>query len=933
MAVKFNTLGLSDNLANTYTLEKFNGVDYTSTPTLVDDSRAIEISNYVPFGNSLIKRNGWEQINKLEYNGKQLRVHNIWKFKNYFDSDEANAKYVFFATSGLSAGNDTALYVTTSLLDENENYKIERVYPTESINSTEYSYGIIFENRLFVLAMGKYLMFWYEEKENEDGTKSYELKCDEVKKHAFIPTVMIGLGHTLGEEKPSTLQEFNLLSNKCYVEIINYSPAETEKTYIYDISSLGKKITSLISIDGISFVEGEEMEGIGNVSLDKEKGLITLKKASGEARDSFETHKVLLEFENDSSIVEKMQFGIAYGSYGYRDRLFLSGNPQYPNMDIHTAEAGSGIDNWLDYTYFGDLSFHAFGHSAQRITGYGIMDNGYMAIFKEMVANEPNLYLRTYEMVENEDGIYVERFPTTVSGISVASDTIGQVINYGNDLLINIPKGIYKINTAISTATQKYEAKEMSYFIRHDLGEDMSESATIVFDNKLYVCRKDYKGVKRLYVADSDRYSVMDGTRIYEWWVLDNVNATKFYIFNNELYFTDNKYGLCKFSNSYFDSYVVKIGDVKIGEIYQTSGVFLNVGENTLTLPTTSEVLTEIHELENVEKSYKDFKEYGQVSFGNSTLVKITSLQNNDGNYKPIIYERNESEDIIKISIDSKDERLLEYALINNFNIVTNNDGAINVWQVNDFHDVQIDGVVYGQVSVTLLSTTDYPLTEFEIGVIIPAYTKFSVREMYTKIFENGVEKYIPLSKSYSSDNVWYYEDGSLIRNIKSLGSTDQVFFNMLDLKLYQLEDRIDIELYDTPVLNNVYFYMQQPVSSYWKSKYHDLGKLEYLKTISHLTFVPETKRGGMTYVGYRTLKNEVEYFTQAESEDFNFNAIDFDNFSFGGSNMAKTYSSKRKIKNFSFVQFKFYSEDANDSTMVSLVVRYKYTKLNKGVK
>ena len=191
-------------------------------------------------------------------------------------------------------------------------------------------------------------------------------------------------------------------------------------------------------------------------------------------------------------------------------------------------------ENWKDYTYFGDMSYRNFGTDAQKITGYGIMNNGYMAVFKESSHSlEPNLYIRRSEITADSDGNYIESFPVSLSGISVGSDEIGQVINYGNDLLINAPKGIYKINTSESTATQTYEALEMSYYIRDNLNTDITGSCSIIFNGKLYITRKDYKGDLRVYVADQDRYSYIDNVRVYEWWVLDGINATKFYIFDN----------------------------------------------------------------------------------------------------------------------------------------------------------------------------------------------------------------------------------------------------------------------------------------------------------------------------------------------------------------------------------------------------------------
>ena len=61
-AVKFNTSNLNETTFDLYQVNDFNGVDYTTTPTKVDDSRAIEMSNYLPEGKTLAKRYGYDKV-------------------------------------------------------------------------------------------------------------------------------------------------------------------------------------------------------------------------------------------------------------------------------------------------------------------------------------------------------------------------------------------------------------------------------------------------------------------------------------------------------------------------------------------------------------------------------------------------------------------------------------------------------------------------------------------------------------------------------------------------------------------------------------------------------------------------------------------------------------------------------------------------------
>lgn len=951
MAINFSSSALSTPETNTYTLSNFNGVDYTTTPTLVDQSRGIDMSNYLPLGNSLIKRNGWNVVNTFKYNGQTLHVYNIWKFKNYYNKDElSNTNYIIFAGQGLDvqiATSTLSLFVVNTLVETTEEYSIKKIYPKEGVIASDlYSYGVLFENRLFILAMNKYLMLYYI-KDEENSTEEkvvYKLEIDEVKNQAFVPQVIVGLGHKDSQDNATKVNDFNLLKNECYIELLNYPKTDVEQVLKYDIGQFfGAKMSnlSLLKVDGIEYIADmdyskEDGTYVGKLNFDSETNILTITKtAIVEDVEQLENATYInLHFSFDSDnykIIENMKFGIPYGSSGYRDRLFLSGNPDYPNLDIHSNETGIEEENWKDYTYFGDMSYRNFGTDAQKITGYGILNNGYMAVFKETSHSlEPNLYIRRSEITADSNGNYVESFPITLSGISVGSDTVGQVINYGNDLLINAPKGIYKINTSTSTATQTYEALEMSYYIRDNLSEDISESCSIIFQGKLYITRKDYKGDTRVYVADQDRYSYIDNVRVYEWWVLDGIKATKFYIFNNELYFTDAEKGLCKLTEQYYDSYSYVIDNVTINNVEISKDISIDTNSNLITISPSSNLISIIQSSNNSEVGYKNFKNSAKMTMSS----EISAIINFD--YAQIIEKgNNEYTHILKFKcdLDEESEPFLEYisstsweisydtGLIKKiyspygtFNYVTEDDGGV-------FKTFLYIPLIY------LRETYGYISISPKLSVKIPKNTTFDIYEMYERF--NNYE----LSDCFLNNGIWYWNNLDELgnKNIIEIGSEADVYFNKFKIKLFN--SVIDIEPYETILATDVAFEINQPVSCYWQSKYNSLSKLDYLKTIYSITFVPETKRGGVTNVGYRTSKSEVSFETSAEDQDFNFQYIDFNDFTFGGANMAKTYTSKKKIKNFSFIQLKFTSNDTKNSTIVSLSFRYKYTRINKGVK
>ena len=957
MAVKFSTSNLGNVDYNEYSIKSFAGVDYTTTPTQVNDSRAINISNYIPVGNALHKRNGWSLINHFKTKeGIQLVVQDIWQYKE---------EYIIFGYKG-SEGKKPALFRTNKLQDvdtTNENeYEIIELsieghnYPEDCLN---YSYGIVFEDRLFILAMGMYLVYNKETKIVDNNVETIRT-LQRVKDVAYIPTVYIGLGDTKKASSISQLEEFNLLSQKCYIEIVNYNEVGT---YEYDLFGLDNKFknskilsyylsetNATYDIDNTLINDtGQVIEGFGKISIKDINGTKKLVVERNSTREgNIRSDKVLIQYEEDnSSMVEQMRFGIPFGSYGYRDRLFLSGsyNKKYQNIDIHSCDAGEGKDNWLDYTYFGDLSYQTFGSSEYAITGYGILNNGSMAIFKQTSENAPNLYFRTYELYEDTSvdstltgtKVYKERFPIIVSGLNIGNDTIGQIINYGNDLLINSPKGILKVSAGTSTASQTYLSQEMSYMIRDNLGKDLEGSCFIVYDNKLYISRKDYNGNVRIYVADENRYTYINEERQYEWWVLDGINAKKFLVLDDTLCFIDDSLGLCQMSNYYFDSYDVIIPNVKISDKVISSEVFyvetskeveISADTNLFYVSKTSSMLSNIMNATDVKHNYELFKENTEVSFGNDIICRMQLQENfilekiDNNNFNITIFNKTISD--FDVASD------LEYNII-----IKENDNLLEL-QINKIDLLPLENIseedyisgnaVVNRIKYTceLVKTTmsNREINSNELAFVIPSNTKISINELYT---ENEKGKLIPFSKCKMFNFIWYDNEDM------EIGLLENVYFNIFDLRIQNV--KLDFELLETLGVSDVKFYYNVPIDAYWYGKYTSLGDISYLKTANHIIFVPDVRKGGYTRVGYRTAKSDVDFLTQAATSKLDFNYIDFDNFNFGEEDISRTYSSKKKIKNFSFMQLKFVSSDERNSTLVELTIRYKYTKINKGVK
>ena len=183
----------------------------------------------------------------------------------------------------------------------------------------------------------------------------------------------------------------------------------------------------------------------------------------------------------------------------------------------------------------------------------------------------------------------------------------------------------------------------------------------------------------------------------------------------------------------------------------------------------------------------------------------------------------------------------------------------------------------------------------------------------------------IDIEKCYYKDGTWVHIEDGVYDEL-----SQNTIFNHFGLKYNNV--KINFAL-DNTFISSASLEFKKPVKAYWLSGYTALGRLDYLKTATNIYFVPDARDGGYTRVGYKTYKKDVGFFSNSKGDTFDFNDIDFDDFTFGQTQFGRTYSSKKKIKNFSFIQMKFYSNENANSTLATCTFRYKYSKNNKGVK
>ena len=162
------------------------------------------------------------------------------------------------------------------------------------------------------------------------------------------------------------------------------------------------------------------------------------------------------------------------GSYGLSgdDRLVLSGNPDFPNLDW--------ISGYNEPTYFPDRGYAVLGSEDTAIQGYARVGS-YQAIVKSDNGQEPTVYLRSATMNE---GRAVFTTQAAMSGVGAIAQ--GSFASLLDDPLFLSGTGIHGIS--VSDMSGSRVTQNRSFFLNPRLVKEVSLSdAEAVVWNGLYL--------------------------------------------------------------------------------------------------------------------------------------------------------------------------------------------------------------------------------------------------------------------------------------------------------------------------------------------------------------------------------------------------------------------------------------------------------------
>lgn len=572
----------------TLTLGNFRGVDLSSSPLAVRSDRASKMRNFINEYGVNKKRNGWNELLKIKRDGTAQRINGIFEYSN-------GARHELLLHAGrrfyrVIGSGDRYSYEDITL---SSSYAPARC--KAELLKDQRSQAFINKGRMYIIGCGDYLVYgsW------NDGS-SWELRRVVDNEDTYVPTTTISIDpDDVADDTRGTLDDINCLSSKRINQLLG--SADADKSWTLDSGEIDAGTTVDIRLETIEGTEegesaveylisncgedktklykthenGEELEPIECGALEYATGRIKLSIPTAPQIENRDNIYVTFQHtvEGYSERITDCSFGILFGVNGNTDRLFLSGNSEYPNIDFH-----SEMD---DYTYFGDLNTASMGSDSVPIIGYARLSDSTLVVYKAESGHEASIFYRTGAYSESYDtsgGLVSIRgvFPTSAGSIGEAPVSRYACVNFGGDNVILSKNGVFGIVLVENVATTERYTRERSRSINKALKQhaDLSEAVGIVYDGRYYLAVDDV-----CYVADS-RYKYtseddVDGSYNYEWWFWDNVPVRVWAHIGNGLYFGSDDGQVCVFDDKYTDRtyYQSAVGDISL-DIYNNRIVY-----------------------------------------------------------------------------------------------------------------------------------------------------------------------------------------------------------------------------------------------------------------------------------------------------------------------------------------------------------------------
>lgn len=460
------------------TYADFTGVDFLDEPSLIDIRRSPDALNV------------WK--NYRDNQGACIETRPGYRKIAQIGNNKINGLYIFSLTKAI-VHSGTSLYEWTNFPSEPESTDLVEIY-TEMNNQRSYFNKV--NNKLYINDGKNYLVY--------DGAN-----LKKVKDEAFIPRTTIGrkAGGNGGGE---TLQDVNLLQPK---RINSFVGDGTSKDYYLDAQNIDSATVTAI-VNGTNKTENADF------TVDRVNGKITFNSAPSSPNLSGEDN-VFITFSKTIEVYED-RINKCTKALLFDNRLFFTGNPDYPNAVFH-----SELNN---PTYISDLNYYEDGSSDSLITGMTV-GNNILWIFKNSDQNNANVFYHEPTLDLEHGKIYPSKQGNVSVGCYVDST------NFQDDIVYLSRYGLEGVSIEKIDSKQVIAHRSTMVDVKMTNENNYKNSMMVEYQGYLFVLVNG-----KIYLADSrQKYASLNSFE-YEWfyWDISKINPTLLKEYNDNLYIGGN---------------------------------------------------------------------------------------------------------------------------------------------------------------------------------------------------------------------------------------------------------------------------------------------------------------------------------------------------------------------------------------------------------
>lgn len=275
--------------------------------------------------------------------------------------------------------------------------------------------------------------------------------------------------------------------------------ADGESTdYYLDATGLDAATTYIMhaTVNGVEKLEGTDF------TVDRTNGVVTFNTAPPVPLEDGDSNVIITYSKTVSELADRVKKCTI--AVEFDNRIFFSGNPNYPNTVFHTELE--------DPRYVSDVDYSEVGLDMAKIKAL-IPGNGILWVFKETVQNYSNVFYLTPTI----DSQYGKVYPCETGNISTGCVSTG--VNFNDDICFFSVKGLEAIG------------KNLGNDQILDHRSSLVDSKLISNSDYLNIKLAEYKGYlmcllnSKIFLADSrNLYEKTQNKAEYEWfyWELPN---------------------------------------------------------------------------------------------------------------------------------------------------------------------------------------------------------------------------------------------------------------------------------------------------------------------------------------------------------------------------------------------------------------------------